>query len=613
MRDFWHFARRLLRQRAKVALALSCAAFSAIGLGVSLLGIFQIAKIIFEQEQNLQDIAHRFNDWLPALAGFLALPTSFIESLPESQHAAVLWLVAILAVLTVLGEAVGFTHQFLSIRVVHSTVRDIRSDAFARVIRLPLSDLVMRGVADAISRMVNDTTVLAAGLTALLSKAIAQIGKGLAGLVMAFVFDWRMAGIAIFTAPALYLVIRIISRKIRRASRKSLESQADLYDASTEALQALRVVKVHTTETHESARFDRINAESIRQMVKARTYRALSSPLNEALALLALGAIVIIASSFILDGRLETSTFMMTLGTLGIAASSLKPLTGMIQQINEAGPAATRIAEITRAEPEPGHDPNLPALQRHMKSVAFENVTFTYHGADEPALREVSLTINHGETIAIVGPNGSGKTTLLSLVPRLFDVDSGSVKIDDRDIREVSVESLRAQIGVVTQETVIFRASIRDNIAYGKSGATLDQIKSAAAKARADGFIEQRPGAYDAVVGDRGSALSGGQRQRIAIARAILRDPAILILDEATSMIDADSEAKIAQAIQEFTRGRTCLIVAHRLSTVLGADRIVVMDEGRIVDQGSHEELLDRCETYRLIALHQLVPTQVGA
>ncbi len=610
MQEFWQFARRMLRQRARVALALSCAAISAAGLGVSLLGILQIVRIILEQNQNLRDIARRFNDKLPAWLDFASLPENIILALPEGQHTAVIWLVAALAVLTVFGEAVGFTHQFLSIRVVHSTIRDIRAEAFSRVVRLPLSELVARGVADAISRMVNDTTVLAVGLTALLSKAIAQIGKGIAGLVAAFFFDWRMAGIAILTAPALYLVIRVISRKIRRASRKALESQADLYEASTEALQALRVVKVHTTEAHESARFDRINAESIRQMVKAKTYRALSSPLNEALALLALGAIVILASGFILDGKLDTPDFIMTLGSLGIAAASLKPLTGMIHQINEAGAAATRISEITRAQPEAGHDARLPALDRHTRSITMDNITFTYPGADEPALREVSLTIEHGETVAIVGPNGSGKTTLLSMVPRLFDVDEGAVLIDDRDIREVSVESLRAQIGVVTQETVIFRSSIRDNIAYGTARATLEQIKDAARKARASDFIEQRPGGYDAIVGERGATLSGGQCQRIAIARAVLRDPAILILDEATSMIDADSEAKIAQAIQEFTRGRTCLIVAHRLSTVLGADRIVVMDSGRIVDQGSHDELLERSDTYRMIAQHQLVPTQ---
>ncbi len=604
MSAFWTFARRMLRFRLMVATALSCAALSAAGLGVSLLGIFQIVEIILGQEKDLPMLATHLNERLPAS---VQIPEGVIALLPTDPHAAVVWLVVGLSLLALVGEAAGFCHQFLSIRVVHRTIREIRGEVFDRVVRLPLMELVRRGVADTISRMVNDTTVLAVGLTALLSKAIAQIGKGAAALVMAFVFDWRLTLIALVTAPVLYGVIRTISRKIRRASRKALESQADLYQASTEALQALRVVKVYTSEAHESARFDRINGESIRQMVKARVYRALSSPLNELLALLALGGIVIIASGFILDGRMEISTFMMTLGSLGIAAASLKPLSGMVHQINEAGAAAERICAVLEAPQEPGHDAGLPVLARHRESIRFEGVRFCYPQSRTPALDGIDLVIAHGETVAVVGPNGSGKTTLLSLVPRLFDPQDGCVRIDGTDIRDVSIESLRRQIGVVTQETVVFRATIAENIRYGTPGATDEQVREAARRARADEFIEALPGAYESVVGERGSTLSGGQRQRLAIARAILRDPAILILDEATSMIDADSEAKITQAMSEFARGRTCLIVAHRLSTVLGADRIVVMDGGRIVDQGSHDELLERCETYRLIARHQLV------
>lgn len=610
MGAFWVFAWRMLRYRKMVAMALVCAAISAAGLGVGLLGIFQIVEIIFGQGKDLPMLAEGWNERAPQFAD---IPQVVIDWLPSGQHTAVIWLVGVLALLAIFGAGVGFTHQLLSIRVVHRTVRAVRAEAFDRVVRLPLGELVRRGVADVISRMVNDSAVLAVGLTAVLSKAVAEVGKGVAALVMAFVFDWRMTLVALVTAPALFAVIRTISKKIRRASRKALESQADLYQASTEALQALRVVKVHTMEQAESERFDRINAESIRQMVKARVYRALSSPLNEIVAMLTLGGIVIIASGFILDGRLSASTFTMTLGSLGLAAATLKPLTGMIHQVNEAGAAAERILDLLRADPEPGHDPALPRLPTHARSIEFEGVWFTYPGGDTPALRGVNLTIAHGQTIAIVGPNGSGKTTLLSLVARLFDPQAGVVRIDGHDIREVGVESLRAQIGVVTQETVIFRSTIEENIRYGSPDAPMQRVREAARRARAEEFILQMPGGYAGVVGEQGSTLSGGQRQRLAIARAILRDPAILMLDEATSMIDADSEGKIAQAIQEFSYGRTCLIVAHRLSTVLGADRIVVMDRGEVVDEGSHAELLDRCETYRLIARGQLVGAQASA
>jgi ABC-type multidrug transport system fused ATPase/permease subunit len=238
--------------------------------------------------------------------------------------------------------------------------------------------------------------------------------------------------------------------------------------------------------------------------------------------------------------------------------------------------------------------------------VEFREVGLTYVGAGKPALTGISLTIRHGETVAFVGPNGCGKTTLLSLLPRIFDPQGGAVLVDGVDVRGVSVESLRRQIGVVTQETVLFRGTIRDNIAYGMPQATMAEVESAAKRARAHDFIVGKPGGYDAQVAEQGLSMSGGQRQRIAIARAILRDPRILILDEATSMIDAESEARITEATREFSAGRTCLIVAHRLSTVLAADRIIVMDQGTIVGAGTHAELLERCDVYRSLAHHQM-------
>jgi len=593
----------MLRYRSMVVLSLVCALIGAAGLGVGLLGALPVVNTILGDRTGLPDLAQQLNDSpVP-----IEIPQSMIDQLPTGPFTAIVVIVIGLGVIAIIGGFANFLQAWLAIRVVQRTIAGVRRELFHRVLRLPLRVAVAEGSSDAISRIVNDTTQLAGGMTALLSKAVAQILKGFGAFVAALLLDWRLTLVSVIGAPIVAVVIRAIATRVRKASRMALESQSDLYGSASEAMRGLRVVKVHTAERYEGGRFHRINKEVMRQTIRARTLRAMSSPISEVLGLFALGGLVLLAAKLVLDGLLDPAIFLTTLAALGITAATLKPLTGIINEIQASAAAAERIADLLGAQTEPGHDAKLPKLARHSESVVFENLSFTYPGAEVPALAGITLRIEHGQTVAIVGPNGSGKTTLLSFVPRLFDPDSGRVLIDDHDVTKYSVRSLRRQIGVVTQETVIFHTSIRENIAYGATEVTEDRIISAATRARAMDFIAELPKGLDTVVGEQGATLSGGQRQRLAIARAILRDPAILILDEATSMIDADSEARIAEALGEFTADRTCLIVAHRLSTVLGADRIVVMDAGRVVDQGSHDELLARCSVYQQIAQHQLV------
>jgi ABC-type multidrug transport system fused ATPase/permease subunit len=315
----------------------------------------------------------------------------------------------------------------------------------------------------------------------------------------------------------------------------------------------------------------------------------------------------------ILEKGLDARGFVLAIGALGVAGAQLKPLTGLINDVQQSSGAASRIVQVLGLAVEGPRGEGVPRLMRHKGSVRFEGVRLTYPGAAEASLRGVTLEVPAGATYAFVGPNGSGKTSLLSLVPRLFDPDvgGGRVLVDGVDVRGVELSSLRSQVGVVTQETVLFSGTIGENIAYGSPRATEGEVLDAARRARALGFIEEK-GGLSAPVGEGGNGLSGGQRQRLAIARAILRDPAILILDEATSMIDAESEAQIAAALREFVEGsehgkRTCLIVAHRLSTVVHADQIVVMEGGRVADVGKHAELLERCPVYRGLAERQLM------
>ena len=609
MDAFWKYAKQMLQMRWHLIFGALFALFSAGGLGAGIMAMRPILDILLESNNTggLRELGQKY---INQGEFFGLIQPQWIDALPTSPFNSILVIMAGLAILTIVGGFTNFMHQYLALTVVHTTVSRIRRRAFGQVLELPLKTIVSEGPTDAISRIVNDTEALSAGLVAMLSKAVAHVLKGGISLVVAFVTNWQLAIVALLVMPILATVIRKLGKRIKRASGKALSSRADLYRASTEALQGLRVVKVYTTERYEAGRFGRINKEVLHQQLKVRTARALAGPFAEMITMLALSALTIVAAKLILDGTLDKSEFMTVLVALAIAGASIKPISGLINDIQQSGAAADRLDKLLSADPEPGHEQRLPKLARHHDSIVFDHVSVIYPGATNPAISNVSLRINHGETVAFVGPNGCGKTTLLSLIPRLFDPDEGRMIIDGTDVARVRVRSLRKQVGVVTQEVVLFKGTIAENIAYGSRHATREQVEQAARDARAMEFIDELKDGLDTPVGEQGLTMSGGQRQRLAIARAILRDPAILILDEATSMIDAHSEKLINEVLDTFCQNRTSLIVAHRLSTVLGADRIVVLDEGKVVGQGTHEELIETCPVYERLARYQLMNAQ---
>jgi subfamily B ATP-binding cassette protein MsbA len=607
MDAYWTYAKAMLRMRGYLLVGLFFAIFSAGGLGAGIAALGPTLDILIEPESGG---LRQFAQEKVAEGGSIVtsiLGPDLIARLPTDPFDSIVLIMGILTGLTVLGATANFAHQYIAYTVVHTTITRIRRRAYGQVLKLPLKTIVSEGPTDAISRVVNDTESLAAGFVAMLSKAVAHILKGIVALLVAFLTNWQLALVALVVMPILGTIIRKLGKRIRKASGRALSSRADLYRASTEALQGLRVVKVHTTERYEAGRFGRINKEVLRQHMKVRTARAVAGPLAEMVTMFALGGLTIVAAKLILDGVLDKSEFVTVLAALAIAGASIKPLSGLVNDIQQSGAAADRLHRLLSTEPEPGHEPRLPKLARHRDSIVFDDVRVIYPGATTPAINGISLRINHGETVAFVGPNGCGKTTLLSLIPRLFDPDEGRVLIDGTDLARVRIRSLRKQVGVVTQEVVLFKGTIAQNIAYGNRHASRQEIEQAARDARAMEFIEQLDQGLDTSVGEQGLTMSGGQRQRLAIARAILRDPAILILDEATSMIDAHSEKLINEVLASFCKDRTSLIVAHRLSTVLNADRIVVLNEGQVVDQGTHEELMERCAIYRQLARHQLM------
>jgi subfamily B ATP-binding cassette protein MsbA len=606
-RTFWGFARELMHERMRLALALAFAFVSALGMGAGLLGIVGVLDLINPETGSVGlSPRERLEELLGGLPGSPTLPESVMGAIPSEPFGAVVAIIIGLGILTVIGATANFLHQYIAITVCTRAVARIRSRVFAHILALPLAGIVAGNASDRISRLLADTAALNRGFIAVTSRATAQVTKGAVMLVVAMVIDWRLSIVTIVVAPIMATIIRKLGKRIRRAIRGAMQGQAKLLGNATEVVHGFRVVKVYGSEPHELERFNVINDEVVREELRARTAKALSSPLIEMIAIIVVGGLAILAARAILGGSLNVNEFLGALAALAIAGQSLKPLNGVIQEVQAAEASAQRVQEILDEVPERDLQRGEKKVARHHEDIVFDGVSLTYPGAESPAVDGLDLTVGFGESVAIVGPNGSGKTSLLSLVPSLYLPSSGRVLIDGVDLAEADLRSLRDQIAVVTQEVVLFAGTVAENIAYARPGATREQIADAATRARAMEFISAMPGGLDAKVGERGLTLSGGQRQRIAIARAILRDPAILIMDEATSMIDTQSEAEITRAIAEFGTGRTVLIVAHRLATVMNADRIVVMDAGKVVDTGTHAELLERCPLYAGLASHQL-------
>ncbi len=608
---FWGFARELLHQRFALVLALVFAFISALSMGAGVGALAGVINLINPEKLKPGEVAptpsEQVERALNSLPGGIDLPQPILDLIPREPFGAVVAMVVGLCILTIIGATANFIHQYFSITICTRAVARIRSRVYAHILALPLSSVVSGDSADRISRLLRDTQMLNVGFIAVTSRATAQITKGAVMLLVAIIIDWRLTLVTLAVGPVIAIIIRKFGKRIMRGIRGAMQGQARLLGNATEAVHGFRVVKVYGSESHELDRFNVVNEHVVREELKARLAKALSSPLVEALAILVIGGLIIIAAKAIYSGGLTVGEFITALGALAIAGQSLKPLNGVIQEVQAAEASAERVKELLDEPIERDLQRGTKPVPRHTQTIVFEGVKLTYPGAENPAVNGLDLTVNYGETVAVVGPNGSGKTSLLSLVPALYTPTEGRILIDGVDLAEADLGSLREQIAVVTQEVVLFAGTIAENIAYARPGATREQVEDAARRAHAMSFIKDMPGGLDAAVGDRGLTLSGGQRQRIAIARAILRDPAILIMDEATSMIDTQSEAEITQAIADFGSGRTVLIVAHRLATVMNADRILVMDAGKAVDIGTHTELMARCPLYAALASHQLV------
>ena len=576
---------------------MGLALISAGGLGAGLVALSPVLEFLLRKNQSLGQWINQNAPWVPA---------EFTEHLPKDAFGGVVVIFVALLVMTAIGAAANFGHQYLALTLCVRTVAEIRHDVFKHAVNLPLGTVLQRGASDLVSRTVRDSAELQRGLVALTGKTVAQITKGGAAFLAAVWFDWRITLVALVAVPVLAIPLRKFGKRIRKGVRGSLRAQADLLRVSNESMQGMRAVKSATAEAEAIRRFDAVNAIVLREEMRVRFAQSMSSPVVESIAIVAICVLALIAARQIIDGKLAFDTFVLSLGALAAAGGSLKPIAGFVNDIQAASAPAERLEEVMKVGREDAGERRKQPLPPHKRDIRFEDVSFRYAGAEVDALQDVNLVIQHGERVAFVGGNGCGKTTLLSMLSRLFVPTKGRVLVDGADIAQHGLKTVRAQVGVVTQDAFLIRGSITENIRFGHDAPSDEAVRLAARRAYAESFIDRLPDGFATVVAEGGTSLSGGQRQRLSIARAVLRDPRILILDEATSQVDAESEDLINTAITEFGAGRTTLVIAHRLSTVLAADRIVVMDAGRIVATGRHEELLASCAAYQRIARTQL-------
>ena len=530
-------------------------------------------------------------------AALAYLVRKFLHGAFLVKNPAVLWEVplGVVALFTLRGIG-DYVQSYFPSWVGRQVIKGLRHDVFSHYLRLPTAYLDKQQSGHLLSKLTNNIELVAAAATGAAISLISDSLSILVLLITLFYMNWRLAVFCIVAAPLIGWLMRIANRSFRRYSERIQNSMGDITRVAKEAIDAHRLIKIFNAEDHQTERFERVNELNRASNMKLIRAKAVSNPVVQCIASIALASVLYVAIRQVFSHHMEVDDFFGFLTALMLIPAPLRSLVNMSGPLQQGIAAGQSVFEILD-QPTEGSGGSI-RLARARGDIEFRDVSFGYAGDKGDVLRNVSLHVRPGETVAIVGPSGSGKTTLVGLVPRFYDVQQGSVLLDGVDVRDYRLTDLRSQVSLVSQDVVLFNDTIRNNIAFNAVDKTQAQVEAAARAANVMEFVAEQPQGFDTPLADRGQNLSGGQRQRISIARALLKDSPILILDEATAALDNESERRVQHELGVLMQGRTTLVIAHRLSTVEGADRIIVLDQGRIVESGTHQDLLARGGLY---------------
>ncbi len=581
-------------------ISIICTILFALFNGTSVYLTIPLLDTLFQESANKQvaetstvsKVESILPDWITGIKDSVA--DSFNNFVFSGSKTDALLKICLLVLIAFFAKNIfGYMQAYFLSFVEQGSMKDLRNRAYEHLHQLPMSYFKNERVGNLISRITNDVNIVQGSIAAAFLNLIREPLSIIVFLGIAVSISWQLTLLAFVILPFSMFIITWIGLKLRKHSAIIQAKMGDITSILQETISGVKIVKAFGMENYENTKFNRETHSFFRMMLRITRVRNATSPLTEFLSVI-VGVVIIYYGGVLVlqEQTLSASQFLGFLFAIFQLMPPIKELSGVNNRIQESSAAADRVFEIIDTYPEIKDNPGAVEKKSFSSRVEFENVSFTYENSSEKVLSGISFRVSKGEVLALVGPSGGGKSTLVDLIPRFYDPSEGRILIDGTDIRDIRIKDLRQMMGIVTQETFLFNETVANNIAYGLKDFPIERIIEAAKTANAHNFIMDMPGGYDSVIGERGIKLSGGQRQRLSIARALLKNPEIMILDEATSALDSESEILVQQAIERLMENRTTFVIAHRLSTIRNATMIIVLDRGKIVQYGTHSELI---------------------